>query len=247
MLPYHAYSAANWVAVYATRYMHEYGLTREQLAWIALNGRRNAEINPKAIFREPMTMDDYLNARMITTPFCLYDCDVPCDGSTAVIVSHAGHAADAPRPAVHIDAVGSALRGRPSWDQWEDFPTMASRDAAAAMWERTELKPGDVDVVEAYDGFSYLALAWLEALQFCGRGEGAAFIDGGQRIAREGEVPLNTHGGQLSAGRLHGYGFLHEACVQLRGDGGERQIPGAEVAIAAAGGGPVAGCLLLTR
>jgi acetyl-CoA acetyltransferase len=247
MLPFHAYSAANWVAVYATRYMHEYGMTREQLAWIALNGRRNAEINPKAIYREPMTMDDYLNARMITTPFGLFDCDVPCDGSTAVVVSHAGYAADTPHPAVRVNAVGSALRGRPSWDQWEDFPTMASRDAAAAMWERADLTPSDVDVVEAYDGFSYLALAWLEALQFCGRGEGAAFIDGGQRIAREGEVPLNTHGGQLSAGRLHGYGFLHEACVQLRGDGGERQIPGAEVAIAAAGGGPVAGCLLLTR
>jgi acetyl-CoA acetyltransferase len=247
MLPFHAYSAANWVAMYATRYMHEYGMTPEQLAWIALNGRRNAAVNPKAIYRDPMTMDDYLNARMITTPFRLYDCDVPCDGSTAVIVSHADYAADTPHPAVRVNAVGSALRGRPSWDQWEDFPTMASRDAAAAMWERTDVTPADVDVVEAYDGFSYLTIAWLEALRLCGRGEGAAFIDGGKRIARDGELPLNTHGGQLSAGRLHGFGFIHEACVQLRGEGGERQVAGAEVAIAAAGGGPVAGCLLLTR
>jgi acetyl-CoA acetyltransferase len=247
LLPYHAYSAANWIAQYATRYMHEYGMTREQLAWIALNARRNAEINPKAIYREPMTMEDYFNARMITSPFCLFDCDVPCDGCTAVVVSHADYANDAPKPAVRVNALGSAIRGRPSWDQWEDFPTMCARDAGAMMWSRTDIKPSDVDVAEMYDGFSYLTVMWIEALQFCGMGEAAAFIDGGKRIAREGELPINTHGGQLSAGRLHGFGFLHEACVQLRGEGGERQVPGTEVAVAAAGGGTLAGCLLLTR
>jgi acetyl-CoA acetyltransferase len=246
LLPFHAYSAANWVAWYATRHMHEYGTTEEQLAQIALNGRRNAQLNPKAIYRDPMTLDDYMAARIITTPFRLYDCDVPCDGSTAFVISTADHAEDCPKP-VRINAVGSALRGRPSWDQWEDFPLMASRDAAAHLWERTDLTPNDVDVVEVYDGFSYLALTWLEALGFCPRGEGGRFIEGGTRIAREGELPVNTHGGQLSAGRLHGFGFLHEACVQVRGEGGERQVSGVDVAVAGAGGGPLAGCILITR
>jgi acetyl-CoA acetyltransferase len=247
-LPFGAPSAANWIALCAQRHFHEFGTTREQLAQIALNARRNAALNPRAIYREPMTMDDYLNVRMITTPFCLYDCDVPADGSTAVIVSRADAAADLRGTPVHVEAVGSAIRGRPSWDQWEDLTTMALRDAAAMMWTRTDLTPADVDVAELYDGFSFIALAWLEALGFCAKGEGGPFIEGGANIARDGEIPLNTHGGQLSAGRLHGYGFLHEACVQLRGEGGERQVAGdPEVAVAAAGGGPLGGCLLLTR
>jgi acetyl-CoA acetyltransferase len=125
---------------------------------------------------------------------------------------------------------------------------MALRDAAAMLWSRTALGPGDVDVAELYDGFSFITLAWLEALGFCGKGEGGPFLEGGQRIARDGQIPLNTNGGQLSAGRLHGYGLLHEACAQLWGEAGDRQVPGGpEVAVAAAGGGPLAGCLLLTR
>jgi acetyl-CoA acetyltransferase len=164
------------------------------------------------------------------------------------VVSHVDYAADAPRPACHVNAVGTALWGRPSWDQFDDMTTMAARDAAASMWERTDLRPSDVDVAELYDGFSILAMVWLEALGFCGRGESGPFVDGGSRIALDGELPLNTAGGQLSAGRLHGFGLIHEACVQLRGDGGARQIPGRhEVAAVANGGGPIAGSLLLTR
>lgn len=245
-LPFRAYSAANWIALYAQRHFHEYGTTREQLAWIALNARRNAAGNPAAIYRDPMTLDDYLAARMISTPLCLFDCDVPCDGATAVVVSRADTVRDLRHPPIHVEAVGCALRGRPSWDQWDDLTTMALRDAAAMLWERTDLRPADVDVAELYDGFSFIALAWLEALGFCGKGEGGAFVEGGERIALDGEIPLNTAGGQLSGGRLHGYGFLHEACVQLRGAGGARQVPDApKVAVAAAGGGPLAGCLLL--
>jgi acetyl-CoA acetyltransferase len=230
----------------ATRHFHEFGTTREQLAQIALNGRRNAARNPRAIYTEPMTMDDYLGARMISTPLGLYDCDVPADGSTAVIVSRADAAPDLRRPPVGIEAVGTAIRGRPSWDQWDDLTTMACRDAAAMLWRRTDLAPADVDVAELYDGFSFITLAWLEALGFCGHGESGPFVEGGQRIALDGDLPLNTHGGQLSAGRLHGYGFLHEACVQLWGEAGERQVAGGpEVAVVGAGGGPLAGCLLL--
>ncbi len=247
-LPFRAYSPANWVALYAQRHFHEYGTTREQLAQIALTARRNAAGNPKAVYRQPLSLDDYLAAPLISTPLCLYDCDVPVDGATALVVSRRELARDGPHPVVGVQAVGSAIRGRPSWDQWDDLTTMALRDAAAMLWERSDARPGDVDVAELYDGFSFLALAWLEALGFCGRGEGGGFVEGGARIAREGELPLNTQGGQLSGGRLHGFGFLHEACLQLRGDGGARQVPGSpRLAVAAAGGGPLAGCLLLER
>lgn len=248
LIPFGAMSAANWIALMAQRHFHEYGTTREQLGQIALNGRRNAEVNPKAIYRDPMTMDDYLNARMITTPLCLFDCDVPCDGSTALVISHVDYAPDCPKVPVHVNALGTALKGRPSWDQWEDMTTFPGRDAAASLWTRTDLTPADVDTAQLYDGFSILTLAWIEALGFCGKGEAGAFLEGGQRIARDGELPLNTHGGQLSAGRLHGFGFAHEAVVQLRGEGGERQIPRQpEVAAVANGGGPTVGCMLLTR
>jgi len=247
-LPFGAPSAANWIGMMAQRHFHEFGTTREQLGQIALTERANAALNPNAIYRDPMTMDDYLSVRMVSTPLGLYDCDVPADGSTAFVISRADAAADLRRPPIRMEAIGTALRGRPSWDQFDDLTTMALRDAAAMLWERTDLTPADVDIAELYDGFSFITLCWLEALGFCKHGEGGPFLEGGSRIARDGEIPLNTHGGQLSAGRLHGYGFFHEACLQLRGEAGARQIPSQpEVAVAAAGGGPLAGCFLLTR
>jgi acetyl-CoA acetyltransferase len=251
-LPFGAVSAVNWIALVAQRRMHEFGLTREQLGQIALNARANAALNPAAIYSSPMDLADYLEARMISTPLCLFDCDAPCDGSTAFVVSHRDYAPDTPHPACHVNAVGTALRGRPSWDQYEDPTSMAALDAAASMWERTELTPSDVDVAELYDGFSILTMVWLEALGFCGRGESGPFVEGGTNIARSGVLPLNTAGGQLSGGRLHGFGLIHEACVQLRGQGGPRQVlrrgdAFPEVAAVSNGGGPIAGSLLLTR
>src|SRR5205823_15026361 len=130
-MPYGAPSAANWIALNAQRHFHEYGTTREQLAWIAINGRKNAALNPKSIYRDPMSMDDYLSARLISTPLCLYDCDVPCDGATAFVVSAADTVADLRKPPIAVDAIGSALWGRNSWDQFEEMTTMAVRDAAA--------------------------------------------------------------------------------------------------------------------
>jgi acetyl-CoA acetyltransferase len=247
-IPFRAYSAANWLAMNAHRHFHEYGTTPEQMAMIAVNGRRNAALNPRAVYRDPMTLDDYFASRMVTSPFRLYDCDAPVDGSTALVVSLADHATAVDHPVARVEAVGTALRGRPSWDQFDDMTTMAARDAGAQLWTRTDLKPADVDVVELYDGFSFLAMVWLEALGFCGKGESGPFVEGGRRIALDGELPLNTHGGQLSAGRLHGFGFIHEACLQLRGEAGDRQVGrGVEVATVANGGGPIAGALLLTR
>lgn len=246
LLTMHAYAASNWLAMHLRRHMYLYGTTREQLGWLAVNTRRNAAFNPSAIYRDPITLDDYLSARMVSEPFGLLDCDVPIDGSIAVVVSAADFAADCDHP-VRVEAVGGA-DGAGGWDQRPDYPKMASVDAAAELWSRTDLRPGDVDVAELYDGFTFLTLAWLEALGFCSDGESGPFVEGATRIALDGELPLNTYGGQLSAGRMHGYWLLHEACLQLRGDAGDRQVRRRpEVAVVAAGGGPIAGCMLLTR
>ena len=242
--PFNAISAACWVAQYAMRHMHRYGLTREQLAQIALTDRANAVKNPSALVREPLTMDQYMAARMITTPFCLYDCDRFTDASTVLIVS-AGDALDEIGcTPIRIAAMAGSVE-RHSWDQAE---WMASYATGPDLWKQTDYGVADVDTVQFYDGFSFLALSWFEALGFCPVGEGGRFIEGGRRIALDGELPFNTFGGQIGAGRLHGFGFAHEAVTQLRGAGGERQIAGdPRVAIATSGGGPLAAALLLAR
>jgi acetyl-CoA acetyltransferase len=241
-----AYSAANWLALHCRRHMELYGTTKEQLGWLALNGRRNAALNPLAVYRDPMTMDDYLGARLVSTPFGLLDCDVPIDGSVAVVVSSADYVNDCPHRAVRVEAIGGS-DGAGGWFHRDDYPKMAMSDATAQMWSRTELKPADLGVAELYDGFTYLTIAWLEALGICGDGEAGPFVEGGTRIARDGAFPLNTYGGQLSAGRMHGYWALHEGILQLRGEAGERQVSKRpEVGVVTVGGGPVAGCMLLT-
>jgi acetyl-CoA acetyltransferase len=230
-------------ALLAQRHFHEFGTTREQLAQIALTARAHARLNEKAVFRDPLTLEDYLGARMIASPLCLFDCDVHCDGSTALVLSHVGYGADAPGPVVHLEAVGFAPPARSTYAQHVDLHPGAL--AAEAMWRRTDVRPQDVDVAGLYDGFSILSLLWLEALGFCGVGEGGAFIEGGQRIALGGQLPINTNGGQLSGGRLHGLGFVHEMCLQLRGQAGARQVERARVAAVALGALPYVGCMLL--
>jgi acetyl-CoA acetyltransferase len=248
LVPFDAPSASNWIALTASRYMHDFGLKREQLAQIALNARRNAALSPAAIYRTPLTMEEYLGSRMISTPLCLYDCDVPIDGATAVIISQRETGADLKGRPILIEAICGPLYGRDSWDQMEDNTRFAAEDAGARLWSLTDLRPKDVDVAALYDGFSFLSLLWLEGLGFCGRGEAGAFVEGGQRIALDGELPLATGGGQLSAGRLHGMGHFCEAVLQLRGLGGERQVPGEpRVAVVSNGGGPIASAALLVR
>jgi acetyl-CoA acetyltransferase len=246
LAPFGSLGIPNWVAPYAQRHMHDHGITREQLGWIPIVQRQHAGLNPQALYRDPLTMDDYLSARMISDPLCLYDCDVPVDMSIAIIVSSADALVDVRPNPVRLQAVGMALYDRPSWDQFSDGPS-AGRDAARELWSQTSLTPADVDVALLYDGFSILALMHLEALGFCGPGEGGAFVEGGQRISLGGAIPLNTDGGHLSAGRSRGFGQIYEACVQLRGEAGARQVAGAEVAVAGGGGGPVSTFLLLTR
>jgi acetyl-CoA acetyltransferase len=220
-------------ALWMSRYMHEAGATREQLGQIAVNARANAELNPRAVYRSPMSLGDYLEARMISDPLCLFDCDVPMDGSVAIVVSRADAANVARVEPIRIEAVGSAS---------------GMEAAAEMMWSRTRLKPADVRLAELYDGFSILTVFWLEALGLCPRNGAAKFIEGGENIARTGRLPLATGGGQLSAGRMHGYGHLHQACLQLRGLAGENQVkPYPPVAVVSSGAPSFSSCLLLSK
>jgi len=245
--PFGAMSAANWIGANANQYLHRYGATRELLGLIALNGRANAARNPAAIYRDPMTMDDYMAARPITTPFGLYDCDVPCDGSIAVIVSDASMAGDLPGTAIRVEAVGTQILERVSWDQDTITHEPQVLGQAAHLWTRTSLRPSDVDLALVYDGFTFNAVSWIEALGFCPLGEAQDWLDGGRRIALDGELPVNPHGGQLSEGRTHGFGFLYEAIKQLRHEAGERQVADAQTAVVTTGGGTPSGVLLLQR
>ena len=244
--PFNVLSAVNLMAIYAQRHFHEYGTKPEQLAQIALTCRKHAQLNPKAVYRSPMSMDDYMQSRMISSPLRMFDCDVHCDASTAIILSHKDAARDTKNPPIRIEAIGAALHQPWSWDQIS-LTEGAAFDVSKMMWSRTDLKPKDVKSAQLYDGFSILTMIWLEALGLCPRGESGNFIEGGQRISLTGQLPLNTNGGQLSGGRTHGLGYLHEACLQLWGKAGERQIADHQVAVTAAGGGPLGGSLLLVK
>lgn len=246
LLPVGALSPVCQIAPYAARYMHEFGVTREQLAWIPVTQRAHAALNPDAVYRDPLTVDDYLASRMISTPICLFDCDVPVDGATAIVVSAAETVPDLRAP-VRIEAMAGVVDGRPSWEQWEDMGRVGHA-TASAMWNRTDLQPDDVDVAQLYDGFTIEVVWWLEALGFCGTGEAGAFVEGGGRLALDGELPLNTWGGQLSGGRLHAaFGHTAEAVRQLRREAGARQVRDVEVAVVSNVGGFEAGAALLTR
>jgi acetyl-CoA acetyltransferase len=244
--PFNVLSAVNFMAMYAQRHFHEYGTTSEQLAQIALTCRRNAMLNPKAVMRAPMTLDDYMASKMISTPLRMFDCDVHCDASTALVLSRADVAKDGPNAPIRIEAIGAALHQPWSWDQLS-LTEGAAFDVGRMMWSRTDLKPEDVQSAQLYDGFSILTLIWLEGLGLCPRGESGRFVESGARIARDGALPINTNGGQLSGGRTHGVGYVHEACTQLWGRGGERQIAPHRVSVCAAGGGPLGGSLLLVK
>ncbi len=193
-------------------------------------------------------MDDYMGARLITTPFGLYDCDVPADASIAVIVSHIDTAKDLRSQPVLVEAVGTQMTERITWEQSTITHEPHVLGPSAHLWSRTNLGPDDVDVALLYDGFTFNCLSWLEGLGFCGIGEAKDFLAGGKNIALDGgKVALNPHGGQLSAGRTHGMGFVHEAVVQLRGEGGDRQRRDARVAVVSSGGLTPAGAMLLRR
>ena len=246
--PYHVYAAALQQSLYFNAYVHKSGIKPEQLAMIAINQRRNAALNPYAIYKDPITLDDYMSSPRIAGPLRIYDCDVPIDGSVAIVVSAIDAARDCRNPVIRIEAVGSCMHYRNSWTQLLEVDTQAHPKVAEMMWSRTELKPADVDIAELYDGFSFHTLNWLENFGFCERYGAKDFIEGGRRIALDGELPVNTGGGALSGGRLHAYGAVWEGCTQLWGRGGDRQVKGdPRVVATSTSGGPLAGAMLLVR
>lgn len=220
-LPYGA-TAANLAAMQIRARMIRHGLTREQLASIAIVQRANAAMNPLAIYTEPLDTDTYLNARMVSEPLCMYDCDVPCDGATAFVISRAEHARALDHPAVTIEALDCAHHDRFSWEGGEDITRISSQ--WSTIWDRTDFTADDVGYASLYDGFSVFVLCWLEDFGFCKYGEAGEFVADPARISRNGQLPINSGGGQLSGGRLHGFGHLHEACLQVRGEADGRQI-----------------------
>jgi len=244
--PFGAMSAANWIAPFASNYFARYGGTREVLGRIAMSTRAYAALNPEAIYTDPMSLDDYMNARLISTPLGLYDCDVPCDGAIAFVVSAADVANDLRAP-VRVEAVGTQILERLSWDQSTLSHEPQVFGPSAHLWTRTTARHEDIDIAMLYDGFTFNCLSWLEALGFCELGQGSEFIGDGSAIALGGRLPVNTHGGQLSAGRTHGFGGLREAVTQLRGEAAGRQVADAELAVVTTGGGVPSSAMLLRR
>ncbi|MEO5586786.1 MAG: thiolase family protein [Novosphingobium sp.] len=249
-VPFGAVSPINTFALFAQAYFDKYGATSEQLGWIAVNGRRRAIQNPQAVFRKPLSLDDYLASRVISSPLRLFDCDSHIDGATAILLSHKDAAKDLKTLPLHIESIGMSMSGFGAGvfarDSGDDFTGWAADRTGEVLWSRTDLAQRDVDCAQIYDGFSIHTLLWLESLGFAPKGEAARFVDGGTRIDLDGELPLNTGGGQLSAGRFHGYGHIHEACVQLWGQGGERQVRNAKTSLVACGGYGF-GAMLLRR
>jgi acetyl-CoA acetyltransferase len=242
-MPYGVGGGAARGALWATRHMYKYGTTQAQMGSVCVNARAYAAHNPAAYWRTEISLDEYLDSRWVAAPLKLLDCDYPVDGATALIFSRRD-VASTTRKAVYVESVGTGPGHSLSWSSWAEKSQMASRQAAATMWGRTKLQPSDVDVAQLYDGFSIFTLSWLEDLGFVPEGQGGRYFeDGGGRL--DSRLPVNTDGGQLGMGRLHGFGKVAEAVRQLRSEA-VTQVPGAEVAVASAGGGPSCACVLLT-
>lgn len=216
------------------RYQQLYGATREEMATMVLSQRRKASLNPQALYGQvKLTFDEYMDSRLISDPLCLYDCDVPVYGAAALVLTSAERAKDlASRPAyisgvsINTFHMGKILGG---FYMLQD--RMAAGQATAKrLWQTAGIGPGDVDVAELYDGFAPSTWYWLEAAGFCGEGEAHSFIQNGT-IEVDGALPLNTFGGSLSEGRMHGMGHIIEATRQVTGNAGPRQVKDAELAV----------------
>jgi acetyl-CoA acetyltransferase len=221
-------------ALAATRHMHEYGTTSEQLAQIAVSTRAWAALNPRALHRDPLTIEDVLASPLIAYPFHLLDCCLITDAGGAVVLTSAERARG---PVVEV--LGSAVAHTHQMiSQMPDLTETPARISGAAAFAEAGLTPGDIDVAELYDSFTYTVLVTLEDLGFCAKGEGGAFVAGG-RTAPGGDFPLNTSGGGLSYTHpgMFGMYLLIEAVRQLRGECGARQVADAEVAMVNGMGG----------
>jgi acetyl-CoA acetyltransferase len=237
--PYGPLYPISHYAMAAAAYLHRYGATREQLAEVAVAAREWARLNPVA-YRYgagSLTVDDVLSAPVVSTPLTKADCCLVTDGGGAVVLTSSERARDLARPAVSVLGYGEVSTNTSmAWP--DDLATSAAAPAANRAFAMAGLKPADVDVVEVYDSFTITVLLTLEALGFCEPGQAAAFIQSGQ-IRPGGGLPLNTSGGGLSYCHPGQFGvlLLVEAVRQLRGECGDRQVPGAEVALAHGTGG----------
>lgn len=244
--PFGACATSQFVALLWQRHMATYGSTAEQLGYQPVYQREFAALNERAIFREPLTLDQYLESRFISKPLRLYDCEYPVSGSGAVIYTTEERARDLKQPCVVVESSSLVLDSRPELYQMDDILESSPFFAAEDLWSKTSLGPSDVDVAGLYDGFTVITLTWLEALGFCGRGEAGAFVEAGH-TRMGGSLPINCDGGSLNVGRVHGINHVIEVTQQLRGASGARQTPGAEVGVATAAIGPSAAALLLTK
>lgn len=235
------------MAMRKQRRVAELGGSYEDYGQIALNARRWAATNDRAVLRDPLTMDDYLDARPVADPLLLLDCDYPVNGACAAILTTRERAVDLRQPPVVVDSLAYGTGANPDWLHGADFLFGGTLPCAERLWARASVGPADVDVAELYDGFTHITISWIEALGLCGIGEFHDWVDDGRRIGPGGEMPVNTHGGQLAEGRLHGLAFLNEAVLQLRGQCDDRQIPDASVAVVANAHGPQCGAMVLRR
>lgn len=223
-------------AMVAQRHMHEFGTTSEQLAEIAVTMRRHAALNPNAKYRDPMTVDDVLASRIISSPLHLLDCCVISDGGGALVVTSEERAKDLKTAPVRV--LGGGVAARHSGVGVRDITDIAARQSGHKAFERTGVRHEDVDLCMIYDSFTITVLSTLENLGFCAPGEGGAFVQGG-RIGLGGDLPLNLDGGGLSSNHpgMRGMFLVIEATKQLRGECGDRQVADARVALCHGTGG----------
>ncbi|QHE84606.1 thiolase [Hydrogenophaga sp. BPS33] len=224
-------------AMAAARHMHEYGTTREQLAHVAVAARQWAQRNPDAFMRDPLSIDDVLNARMVSDPLTVRDCCLVTDGAAAVVMVRADRARDLAGKPAYLLGSASATSHR-SIGNMGDLTVTAALESGARAYAQAGVKASDIDVALLYDAFTINTILFLEDLGFCAKGEGGAFVDKGG-IAPGGRLAVNTNGGGLSCVHPGMYGLftMVEAVEQVRGTAGERQVPGAKLAIAHGNGG----------
>jgi acetyl-CoA acetyltransferase len=235
------------MALRKRRRMEEFGTPPEDYGHIAVNARRWGSQKEHAALPELITMDDYLSSRPIIDPLLLLDCDYPISGACAVVLTTPDRGRDVRTHAVNVDATAFGTGRNADWSFADDFLFGGTKACSARLWSRSSLAPDDIDVLQLYDGFTHITISWIEALGFCGDGEFGDWVDGGRAIGPGGRWPLNTSGGQLSEGRLHGLGLFVEAVQQLRHQAGARQVPGAATAVVANAFGPQCGALTLVR
>jgi acetyl-CoA acetyltransferase len=224
-------------AMAARRHMHQYGTTSEQLAEIAVVTRRHASLNPHAMYRELITVQDVINSRMVADPLHLLDCCVVSDGGGAILVTTEERARDLKQRPIYV--IGSSEgHTHAHISQMPDLTVTATAKTGSQAFAEAGITPDEIDMAMIYDSFTITVLLLLEDLGFCKKGEGGAFVQEG-RIALGGQLPINTDGGGLSSNHpgMRGIFLIIEAVRQLRGQGGPRQVENAKLAVAHGSGG----------